>query len=83
MNKTTLSKKYQVVIPKSVREQMNLRVGERVAVYGVDERRAVLVKHPKDYVAALEGLGKEMWEKLGGADKYIRGERASWQKRSA
>lgn len=81
MNKTKLSRKYQVVIPKAVREQMRLRVGESVAVYGVDEHRAVLVKRPKDYVAALEGLGKEVWDALGGADKYIHRERASWQKK--
>ncbi len=81
MNKTTLSKKYQVVVPKAVREQMKLRVGEQVSLYGIDAHRAVLVRHPKDYVAALEGLGKEVWEALGGAEKYIRGERASWQKK--
>ncbi|MBI3290806.1 AbrB/MazE/SpoVT family DNA-binding domain-containing protein [Candidatus Falkowbacteria bacterium] len=83
METAKLSRKYQIVVPKEVRKKMNLRVGERVAVYGVDENRAMLVRRPKSYADALQGLGKEVWEALGGADKYIREERASWDKKSA
>ncbi len=83
MEAAKLSRKYQIVVPKEVRKKMNLRVGERVAVYGVDENRAMLVRRPKSYADALQGLGKEVWEALGGADKYIREERASWDKKSA
>ena len=83
MDTAKLSRKYQIVVPKEVRKKMNLRVGERVAVYGVDENRAMLVRRPKSYADALQGLGKEVWEALGGADKYIREERASWDKKSA
>jgi AbrB family looped-hinge helix DNA binding protein len=83
MEVAKLSRKYQIVVPKEVRKKMNLRVGERVAVYGVDENRAMLVRRPKSYADALQGLGKEVWEALGGADKYIREERASWDKKSA
>ncbi|HEX9830381.1 MAG TPA: AbrB/MazE/SpoVT family DNA-binding domain-containing protein [Thermodesulfobacteriota bacterium] len=83
MDSTKLSKKYQIVVPKAVREKMKLRAGEEVHMYSVDENRALLVKQPKDYVAALEGLGKEVWQALGGADKYLKEERASWQKKSA
>jgi len=61
---------------------MKLGVGSEVAVYPLDEERAMLVKRPKDYVKALRGLGKEVWQALGGADKYIREERASWDKSS-
>ena len=82
MDTAKLSRKYQIVVPKEVRKKMNLRVGERVAVYGVDENRAMLVRRPKSYADALQGLGKEVWEALGGADKYIREERASWDKKS-
>lgn len=82
MAKARLSKKYQIVIPKEVRKKMGLEAGSQVAVYPIDERRAMLVKRPEDYVKALRGLGKEVWEALGGADKYIREERASWDKKS-
>ena len=30
------------------------------------------------YVSALEGLGKEVWDELGGVEKYIQEERDSW-----
>ena len=82
METAKLSQKYQIVVPKEVRKKMNLRVGERVSVYSVDENRAMLVRRPKSYADALEGLGKEVWDALGGADKYIREERASWDKKS-
>jgi hypothetical protein len=59
---------------------MKLKAGERVAFYVVDAERAILVKHPKEPVAALKGLGKEMWRTLGGSAKYIKQERASWNK---
>ncbi len=34
---------------------------------------------PKNYTAYMRGLGKEMWAKLGGGDKFLRKERASWE----
>lgn len=83
MTKTRLSSKYQIVVPKEVREKLKLKAGSQIIVYPVDEKRAVLLKEPDDYVKALRGLGKEVWEALGGADKYIKAERASWDKKSA
>ena len=82
MDTAKLSKKYQIVVPKAVREKMRLHAGANIHIYSVDEDRALLVKQPKDYVAALEGLGKEVWAALGGGDKYIREERATWGKKS-
>lgn len=80
MNTTTLSKKNQIVVPKDVRDSMNLKSGEEVALYPLDNDRAVLVRRSKDPVAALHGLGKDIWRKLGGTEKYLKNERASWQK---
>jgi len=77
---TTLSRKYQIVVPKPVRERMGLRAGEEVAIYPFDEERAILVKHPSDSVRALRGLGKELWHSLGGTENYIKQERASWRR---
>lgn len=58
---------------------MRLSAGVRVSLYPIDEDRALLVKHPKDPVRALKGLGKEIWKSLGGVDAYIRNERDSWK----
>ena len=79
MATTTLSKKYQVVIPKEVRRRMRLHAGETVAVHALDDEKAILVKHPTDPVRAMRGLGKDVWRKLGGTQKYIRAERSSWR----
>lgn len=78
MPRVKLSKKYQVVIPKEIRLKLGLQAGSIISLYPLDDKRAVLVRQPKDYVAALEGLGAEVWRSLGGADKYIKEERASW-----
>jgi len=32
-----------------------------------------------NYTEYTRGLGKEMWAKLGGGDKFLREERASWE----
>ena len=75
-----LSRKHQIVVPKSIREKLALKAGMLLRMLPLDEHRAVLIKEPKNYVEALEGLGKEVWKALGGADKYIKAERLSWQK---
>jgi len=78
MAQAKLSKKYQVVIPREIRRKLGLEAGSTISLYPLDDKRAVLVKQPKDYVAALEGLGADIWKSLGGADNYIKEERASW-----
>lgn len=81
MKPAKLSSKHQIVVPRDVREKMNLRAGENVYIYVVDENRAVIVKQPEDHVSALEGLGQEVWSSLGGGDQYIREERSSWDRK--
>lgn len=77
---TTLSEKYQVVIPKMVRQEMHLTVGAQVTVHLINQDMAVIVKRPKNITDALSGLGKEVWQKLGGGENYLKNERASWKK---
>ena len=79
MATTTLSKKYQIVIPRDVRKRMGLSVGEAVTVHSLDDGRAILVKHSADPVQALKGLGKGVWKNLGGTRAYIKRERAAWR----
>ena len=73
-----LSTKHQIVIPKEIREKLKLKNGQRISIYPIDEDTAMILKEPVDPVKALEGLGADIWKKLGGTDKYIREERASW-----
>lgn len=81
MNISKLSSKYQIVIPKVLRDGMKLKKGMSIVLYPLDGERAILVKHPANYTKALEGLGKEVWRSLGGSAKYMKQERASWGKR--
>lgn len=76
---STLSKKYQIVVPKDVRKRMGLRAGEEVSLHAIDGEKAMLMKHPANVTKALRGLGKNLWRSLGGTEKYIKQERASWQ----
>ena len=80
MASSKLSHKYQIVIPKAVREKMRLRLGSVVTIRSIDEKHALIVKHPKDYVTTLKGLGKDVWQNLGGVSRYIKQERGSWKK---
>lgn len=78
MKTATISSKYQIVIPKQVREHLKLKKGTKVSISSIDQESALITKQPVDYVKALEGLGADIWQALGGTDKYIREERASW-----
>ncbi len=82
MATSKLSEKYQIVIPKAVRQRLGLKSGMFITLRAIDRERAVLIKQPTDYVQALEGLGKDVWKLLGGGEKYIKQERATWLKRS-
>lgn len=79
MPQTKLSSKHQLVIPKEVRRKMKLTSGMIVTIYPLDSQRALLLKHPKSHAEALEGLGQEVWQELGGTEKYLREERSSWK----
>lgn len=82
METAKLSHKYQIVVPREVRKKMKLQAGSRLSIYPLDEKKAVILKYPENYVEAIRGLGKDVWRKLGGAARYIKQERASWNKKS-
>ena len=46
MNAVTLSPKYQVVIPRGVRERMGLRPGEKLQVISFDDRIELVPMRP-------------------------------------
>lgn len=55
MATATVSPKYQIVIPKEIRERLNIKPGQRVAVIDRDGYFAVVPKRP---VSELEGILK-------------------------
>lgn len=82
MSASRLSKKYQIVIPSDVRKSLKLNAGTVVTVHPIDDRRALLVKHKRNIVDSLEGLGEDVWKSLGGGDRYLKKERRAWEKQS-
>lgn len=81
MLKTTISQKYQVVIPKAIREKTKLLEGQEMYVYAVGDS-IIMSPSPKSYSKKMLGLGQEIWK---GVDplEYIRQERADWDKKHA
>ena len=73
----TLGKKAQVVIPKKAREAIGLKAGSKATLM-YDKGRGIIMGDLKESIKLLKGLGKEIQDKVGGADKYLREERASW-----
>ena len=75
---TRVSSKYQVVIPKSVRERVGVNKGDEliVTVQGSD---IVLKVKPNNFTDHMLGLHREVWEDVDATD-YVDGERASWER---
>jgi len=71
-----VSGKYQIVIPKIVREALGLRPGDRLLI-SVEDDKAVLRLQPRSYADHLRGLHKEVWQGINPAD-YLNEERDSW-----
>ncbi len=80
MSITKISDKYQVVIPKTNREKLNLKQGQKLMVYTIGSHLIMSPKH-KNYADRLEGLGKETWKNIDPL-KYIIEERKSWDKKT-
>lgn len=73
---TRLSSKYQVVIPKEVRDALGLKPHDAV-IFLIDGDEVILRPKPRDFVEALRGLHKEVW--MEDVDGWLEEERASWE----
>jgi len=69
-----VSSKNQIVVPKEARKSLNIKRGSKLLVM-VKDNRVILIPKPDNYVAALKGLGKEVWKDSG---DYLKKERDSW-----
>lgn len=75
MNKTVISDKYQVVIPKAVREALKLKKRQVLHVYKIND--GVLLSPEKRWPDDYVGLDKDLWSKIDIVG-YLKGERDSW-----
>ena len=53
--------KNQITTPRSVREKLNIKVGDRLLV-DVQDGVIILIPQPKSYTNRLQGLQSEIWE---------------------
>ena len=72
-----LTKKCQVTVPRDIRRALRLKAGD-VVYFSIENGKAVLRPSPDSHTRAIKGLGREAWRALGGADRFLRGERESW-----
>ena len=77
MQMAKVSSKYQIVIPKSVREALELRPGDRLLIV-TEGDKAVMRLRPRSYSEHMRGLHKEVWQGID-ATEYVREERKSWE----
>ena len=70
-----LSSKYQVVIPKEVRECLALRP-KATLLFVIDGDTVTLRPKPEDFTRTLQGLHRELWPD---AEQWLEEERRTWQ----
>jgi len=73
-----IGKRFQVVLPKAVREKLSLQEGDELVVE-VARRGILLVPKPKSYTKHMEGLHKEVWEGLD-IRAFLEEERKEWER---
>lgn len=79
MTLTTVSDKYQIVIPKSEREKIGLKKGQKMVIYHIGTH-LVLSPQIKNYTEKLAGLGENIWKDIDSLE-YIKKERKLWDKK--
>lgn len=70
-----VSSKYQVVIPKFVRERLGLSPKTTV-LFLVDGDTVIVRPCPEDFSTTLRGLHQELWPH---PEEWLAEERASWE----
>lgn len=74
-----VSHKFQVVIPKDIRELLGISKGDTLQVYKKNHEivmKKIEAQKPLS-LKNLKGLGKEIWKDID-VDEYIKKERESW-----
>ncbi|MCX6031814.1 MAG: AbrB/MazE/SpoVT family DNA-binding domain-containing protein [Chloroflexi bacterium] len=71
---TQVSAKYQVVIPKIVRETLGLRPQDAL-LFIIDGETVIMRPRPTSLTKTLRGLHQELWPD---PDRWLEEERSSW-----
>jgi AbrB family looped-hinge helix DNA binding protein len=71
-----VSSRFQVSVPRIARERLNIQRGDRLLV-DVQDGALILIPQPKNYVAHMAGLHKEVWADMD-TTTYLAEERDAW-----
>lgn len=71
-----VSSKNQIAIPAEARRKLNIKSGDSLIVEVIGDQ-LVIMQEPKDWVAYMEGLGKEVWEGVD-PQQYVDELRGPW-----
>jgi len=74
-----VSKKYQVVIPKEARRELEIEEGDKLVV-SVKNGQVLMKPTPKRYTNYMLGLHRKAWRGVEAA-KYVEKERRAWKKK--
>ena len=72
-----VSEKYQVVIPREVRQKLNLQPRDTL-LFLIDGDTVIIRPRPASFTAALRGLHKELWADAD-VDEWLQQERTAWE----
>ena len=70
-----ISSKYQVVIPRSVREALKLTPRDQL-LFLMDGETVILLGRPANFTTAMRGLHKGVWPD---AARQVEEERTTWE----
>ena len=70
-----MSAKYQVVVPRAVREALHLQPHDTL-LFLVDGDSVILRPRPTSFTQAMQGLHQEVWSD---PDAWLERERATWE----
>lgn len=70
-----MSTKYQVVIPRPIREALHLRPQD-VLLFLLDGDTVVIRTQPASFTQALQGLHQDVWSD---PDAWLEKERSTWE----
>jgi AbrB family looped-hinge helix DNA binding protein len=70
-----VSARYQVVIPKPVRETLRLRPNDTL-LFMLDGENVILRSQPTSFTTAMQGLHRELWPD---PDAWLEEERSTWE----
>ena len=71
-----VSSRNQIALPSEARKKLGITPGDRLLVE-VQDGVLVLIPQPEDYVAAMAGLHREVWEGVD-TEAYLNEERDAW-----